>query len=60
MACYLMGMRDLTDGTILLVPAIMDNYYNRPYLKLVALMFGAFIPRLTLFPEEILHGSKNP
>jgi acylglycerol lipase len=60
MACYLMGMNNLTDGTILIVPAIMDNYYNRPYLKYVALIFGALIPRLSLFPEEPIHGSKNP
>lgn len=28
MAAYLMGLNDLCEGTILITPAILDNYYN--------------------------------
>lgn len=50
----------MCDGTILITPALMDNYYNRPYLKKIALILGALIPTWTPFPGQYVNGSKNP
>lgn len=50
----------MCDGTILITPALMDNYYNRPYLKRVALILGSLIQTWTPFSASYVNGSKNP
>ncbi|CAD8142583.1 unnamed protein product [Paramecium octaurelia] len=57
---YLLGMNDLVQGTILITPALMDNYYNRPYLKKIALVLGILSPTWSPFPPSYPNGSKNP
>ncbi|CAD8131890.1 unnamed protein product [Paramecium pentaurelia] len=57
---YLLGMNDLVDGTILITPALMDNYYNRPYLKKIALILGLLSPTWSPFPASYPNASKNP
>ncbi|CAD8046343.1 unnamed protein product [Paramecium sonneborni] len=57
---YLLGINDHVHGTILITPALMDNYYNRPYLKKMAILLGKFIPTWSPFPASFQNASKNP
>ncbi|CAD8043971.1 unnamed protein product [Paramecium primaurelia] len=60
MASYLMGLNDVCEGTILITPAILDNYYNQPFMKKLGLCFGACFPTWNPFPPVIVTGSRNP
>lgn len=60
MASYLMGLNDVCEGTVLITPAILDNYYNQPFMKKLGLCFGACFPTWNPFPPVLVSGSRNP